>query len=452
MRTKLFLSFATVIIIALISNLIFKWLITKDFNDYVAANETQNISWVVSTVQDAYQTEGNGCGNLLYDAVHWGLMLGLYVEILDKDGNVVMDAKSVFSGHHSVMTRNMEDILKTGKKGEHYKDYPIMVNGSLLASVWIWPITGYGFPSLKENLFKKRGKHFLLISFLIAGGGAIILSVLFSVFLSTPLKRLIAATAKIGSGDFNVSIPVTTRDEIGDLASAFNFMASALRREDEQRKQIMSNIAHELRTPLTIMRANVEAVVDGVADENPGKCHTVIALEVERLTSIVQGIEDVARAEETFFRKPVYEEFTLVPFLRDMIEPFMAQAAQKGIFLTLSDAGNDIKIMGDKEKLSIIFHNLLSNAIKFTEKGGVTLSYEMSEAELIITVKDTGRGISDSEKPLVYNRYYRGKQSGGMGIGLAVVKELADVLNAKVSLQSSEGVGTAFSVRLPLMF
>ncbi|QWR76905.1 sensor histidine kinase [Candidatus Magnetomonas plexicatena] len=448
MRTKLFLSFSAVIITALISNLIFKWLITKDFNDYVAASETQNISWVLSTVQDAYETEGNKCGSLLYDAVHWGLMLGLYVEILDKDDNVVMDVKSVFSGPHSVMTQNMEDILKTGKKAEHYKDYPIKVDGNLVATVQISAITGYGYAALKERLFKTRGKYFLLISFLIAGGGAIILSVLFSVYLSKPLKRLIAATTKIGSGEFNVSIPVSTKDEIGDLASAFNFMASALRREDEQRKQIMSSIAHELRTPLTAMRANVEAAVDGVA-ESPAKCLNVIALEVERLTSLVQGIENAAKTEETFFKKPVYEEILIAPFLTDMIEPFVAQADKKGISITLSNADDDIKIMGDKEKLSIIFHNLLSNAVKFTDTGGVTVSYEVSWDELSVTVKDTGRGISDSEKPLIYNRYYRSKQSGGMGVGLAIVKELAEVLNGEVSFQSSVGVGTAFSVKLP---
>ncbi|MEO5356266.1 MAG: HAMP domain-containing histidine kinase [Nitrospirae bacterium YQR-1] len=450
MRTKLFLSFAAVIITALISNLIFKWLITKDFNDYVAANEAQNILWVVSTVQDAYHVKGERCENQLYDAVHWGLMLGLYVNITDKDGKVVMDVKSVFSGLHSAMTRSMEDILKTGKKGQQYKDYPIVIDGDLQATVRIWPVTGYGYPSLKEKLFKTRGKYFLLISFLIAGGGAVILSVLFSVYLSKPLKRLIAATAKIGGGEFNVHIPAATKDEIGDLARSFNFMASALRREDEQRKQIMSNIAHELRTPLTVMRANVEAAIDGVA-ESPQKCLSVIASEVERLASLVKGIEDAARAEETFFRKPVYEEFLITPFLRDMIEPFMAQAAKKGVYISLLNKDDTVKTIGDREKLSIILHNLLSNALKFTDAGSITASYEITAEHLVITVRDTGRGIADSEKPLVYNRYYSGKHSGGMGVGLAVVKELTEVLNGEVSLQSHIGKGSTFTVRLPLV-
>jgi two-component system sensor histidine kinase BaeS len=154
----------------------------------------------------------------------------------------------------------------------------------------------------KEMIFKKRGKTFLVLSFAIAGGGAVVLSLFFTLFLSRPLKKMRYAVESMADRDFSVRLPVTSHDEIGRLSESFNFMAEALEREEAIRKHLTSNIAHELRTPLSVMKANVEAMIDGVIDD-PDRGMKNIAAEVDKLIMLVQGIEDITRAEASFSQK-----------------------------------------------------------------------------------------------------------------------------------------------------
>jgi signal transduction histidine kinase len=288
MRTKLFLAFLFIIILAFISNIVFERLILKDFEDFLSGTEEDRIYWIMASVEGSYRDDTWNRPKL-YETLHWGLMLGLESYVVDADGNQVLSSAEVLFHMDSGMRKRMDAFLKLPSGKGEYTWYPLYVEGKEIGKFYLRPLERIGLTPLKEEIFRRRGKEFLIISFLIAGGGALILFVLFTIFLSNPIRRLTVSAEKIANGDFSVHEPVRhkrVRDEIDRLAETFNYMAEALRREDALRKHLTSNIAHELRTPLTIIKGNLEAVEDGIITDSQAVISD-IRTEIERIVSLV---------------------------------------------------------------------------------------------------------------------------------------------------------------------
>jgi two-component system sensor histidine kinase BaeS len=329
--------------------------------------------------------------------------------------------------------------------------YPLYVTGEEIGKLYVRPIEKLGLMPLREEMFRKRGREFLIISFLIAGGGALFLSVLFSMFLSNPIRRLTRSAEKIAEGDFSVPGPRAhkkLKDEIDRLTESFNYMAEALRREDALRKHLTSNIAHELRTPLTVIRGNLEAIEDGIISD-PNIAMKNINSEIERLISLVEGIEDITRAEASFFKRGNMEEISLKEFIGSIAEGMKKIIESKGLHLKLD--GPAMTVETYPEKLHIMLKNLLTNAYKFTDTGGITVTWGKGHSEsdggFYIAVEDTGKGIAEGELAKIFDRFYKGKDSGGKGLGLAIVKELADVIGGTVEVDSSLNKGTRITIK-----
>lgn len=448
MRTKLFFSFIAVIMIALVSNLIFERFIVKDFEDYVRSSEEDKLYWVLASVEGSYSGSGwNERG--LHDAVHWAIMLGLDVKISDGSGRVLANSRDVMSMLSSSMRRRMQGIVDLESAKGEYESYPLYVEGEEIGTMYARPFKRIGSISEKEELFKSRGKNFLIISFLIAGGGAIMVAIFFSLFLSRPLNRMKKAVESLAKGDFSVRVPAgSKKDELGRLARSFNFMAEAMQREEALRKHLTSNVAHELRTPLTIMKANVEAVIDGVVEDRDQGLEN-IRIEVEKLIRLVEGIEDITKAEASFFSRKEYEEIDLPRFLSRVVARLTPLALEKGLAMRLS-SDRDVKVLSDPDKLERIAENILTNAIKNTGSGEIVVNYGTGRDMFYIEVRDTGSGIPEDKTRLVFRRFYRGEESGGIGLGLAIVKELVEVMGGQIDLKSKVGEGTVFTVWLPL--
>jgi two-component system sensor histidine kinase BaeS len=281
----------------------------------------------------------------------------------------------------------------------------------------------------------------------LAGGGAVLLSIFFTLFLSRPLKKMREAVEAMANRDFSVRMPVMSHDEIGSLSESFNFMAEALEREETLRKHLTSNIAHELRTPLSVMKANVEAMLDGIIEDNVRGMKNVQA-EVEKLIRLVQGIEDITKAEASFFARKEYVTVALRDFLAAIGEKMMPLASAKGLEIKISDA-RDVNVHTDADKLERILQNILSNAIKNTREGGIVIDYGTKNEMFFVGVKDTGSGIGKEELELIFKRFYHGPESGGLGLGLAIVKELLDVMGGRIDVESRVGKGSTFTIWLP---
>jgi two-component system OmpR family sensor kinase/two-component system sensor histidine kinase BaeS len=237
------------------------------------------------------------------------------------------------------------------------------------------------------------------------------------------------------------------KDEIDRLTDSFNYMAEALRREDSLRKHLTANIAHELRTPLTVIKGSLEAIEDGIMSDTE-KVMKNIRSEIQRIISLVEGIEDITSAEASFFKKGTLEEIDLKEFVESMAGGMRKIIEEKGLYLRTD--GSPVVVKTYPEKLHIILKNLLANAYKFTDKGGITISWDEyrrnESAGFYLSVEDTGKGIGKDELSRVFDRFYKGSTSAGKGLGLAIVRELTEVIGGKVEVESKTDQGSRFTV------
>jgi len=459
MRTKLFLSFILIIFLALLSNVVFERLTLRDFDEFVRGTKEDQIYWIMASIEGSY-IDGRWDMEHLNMALHWGLMLGFETYVEDPSGKQILSSTEVLLSLNPNMFKRMLSILELPTGKGKYVWYPLYVKGREIGKLYARPLKRLGAIALKEDIFRNRGREFLISSFLIAGGGAIFLSVLFTLYLSTPIRRLNAAAEKIAQGDLSVEIPRLHRpfgnlysalkchDEMDRLTDTFNYMAEALRREDALRKHLTSNVAHELRTPLAIIRVNLEAIEDGIITDTRTVINNINS-EIQRLISLVEGIEDITRAEASFFQKGTLTEIDLREFIETITSGMSKMIEEKGLFIRTE--GPSVTVETYPEKLHIILKNLLTNAYKFTHSGGITVRWNRYRKDsggtgFYITVEDSGKGITAGDISRIFERFYKGKDSGGRGLGLAIVKELAEVIGGRIEVESTPDIGSRFTV------
>lgn len=448
MRTRFFVAFLVVIAMALLSNVIFRSLIVEDFEEYARSGSEDQLYLVLAAVEGSRMEEGTWDHTQLMDAVHWAAMLGHDVEVRDQGGAVLLATNHVLRHLSPAMKRRMDAIVDLDAPVGEFEDYPLYSGGEEIGTLRVRPLIRRGLQVQKEAIFKRRVSEFLGSSFVIAGGGAIFLAVALSMFLSMPIRRLRQAAARVASGDLSVRInPTNAADEIGQLGRSFDQMVESLEREEAIRKRLTANIAHELRTPLTVMRTQIEAISDGVIAPTPETIDT-LAGEVHRLVRLVEGIEDITRAEASIFKQPLNECIELASLMDGIAQAMSVAFGRKGLTLELS--GPDIDVVSDAEKLEVIIRNLLNNALQHVQHGKVSVSWGPQAGGFFFKIGDTGSGIPPEELPMLFKRFFKGSSSSGTGIGLSIVQELLDALGGKIEVESELGKGTTFTVRMPL--
>jgi two-component system sensor histidine kinase BaeS len=329
-----------------------------------------------------------------------------------------------------------------GRKAEgNYIPYPLFLGGEQIGHLEV----SFLRPQ-KEGLFISRSNELLLISLVVLGGVAILLSVVFSKMLTNPIKGLTKAAADISGGNLKSRVSITGKDEIARLADAFNRMAHSLQVQESLRRKMTSNIAHELRTPISAIRGELEAMIDGLIPVDPESLHSLHA-EIERLRKIIEGIEELSQAEASS-RYMLKKIFGARSFLSAILGRLKLLFDEKGVSLDL-DCDEAVTINADPDRFSQIIINLLSNALKATGTGGrVWIKVSRLPQSAVIQVCDTGKGIKQEDLSFIFERFYRGEK-GGLGIGLTIVKELVDAHGGSIEVQSMEGEGTIFRIELP---
>ncbi|MBI4844763.1 MAG: HAMP domain-containing histidine kinase [Nitrospirae bacterium] len=454
MRTKLFLAFALVIFLAILSNIVYKDLIIRDFNDYLLGTEEDRIYWIIASIEGSYMGNEWNMAHLS-NSIHWGIMSGFESYVEDPWGNVVISSTEVLSELTPNMLKRMNAFFKLPYGYGEFIWYPLYLEGDEIGRLYIRPLERVGPIPMKEEIFRKRGAKFLALSFLIAGGGALFLSIILTITLSKPIRQLTKSAEDIAKGDFSARAPsqsgkglIHFSDEIDKLTETFNYMAEALRREDALRKHLTSNIAHELRTPLTIIKGNLEAIEDGIISD-PGTVIKNINSEIQRLISLVEGIGDITSAEASFFKKGEPQEVNLKEIVLSITDGMKELIEGKG--LSLKTEGPSMNVRTYKDKLLIIFKNLLTNAYRFTPKGGITVNWDACAEDgkngFYLAIEDTGPGISEENLAKIFERFYKGSESDGSGLGLAIVKELVDVMGGKIYVESAPGSGSRFTIK-----
>jgi two-component system sensor histidine kinase GlrK len=272
--------------------------------------------------------------------------------------------------------------------------------------------------------------------------------------ITRPLTRLTEGTRRVARGEFQ-PVPRTTRDEIGQLARAFNEMGRSLQRSAEQRAEMMQHISHEIRIPLQTIHSAYYLLAEqirGPINERQRDLLTTIRRNVDRIADFSNQFLDLARIEAGKM------EFTLVQTdLRAVVEAAVANAkpAAAAAGITLLDSLQMCPpVEADPLRLEQALGNLLSNAVKYSEAGGtVTVRCGPVDDAVIISIQDTGIGISQEDLPHVFTKFFRASQGrtkrSGTGLGLALVKAIVDHHRGTVTVESVKGEGSTFIIRLP---
>lgn len=284
--------------------------------------------------------------------------------------------------------------------------------------------------------------------------------------LTKPIQALQAGTQRVGEGSYE-TVVVSSNDEIADLTRAFNMMSDKLKQLDEMRMQMMSEISHEMRTPLQVIKAGCYSIIH--AKDGPQLTQRqrdavgMIHQATNRINSFVNSFLDIAKMEAGLM-KFNFEKINIVDLLTPLIQEAQLIAQTRQINL-IFNAVEVPQFMIDKERMSQAFSNLLSNALKYTPDSGSiivnigdtdsTMVSKTSKGAIKIEVQDTGVGIPEADMGKLFNKFYQAKNvplvnEKGSGLGLALVKHVTEAHGGKVSVKSQVGLGSLFTIILPI--
>jgi signal transduction histidine kinase len=270
------------------------------------------------------------------------------------------------------------------------------------------------------------------------------------------LKIFSATAEKVTSPPFqNQLILDPIYQEFIQLTKAFNTMLERLQKNFEGQRHFVDHAAHEMQTPLTVLQANIEVTLQKARTIDEYREALLTNLEqVERLGTLTRSLLTLARLSDD--RSPVQlAPLELAPLVQDLVNELMLLADDQQILLTLESQPVPL-VLGDVERLKQLLINLLDNAIRYTSPGGtVVVRMGLKEDYVTIAVEDTGAGIEPEHLPRLFDRFYRAdtsrvKASGGTGLGLPIVKEIAEGHSGAVTVQSEIGRGSVFTLFLPV--
>lgn len=290
----------------------------------------------------------------------------------------------------------------------------------------------------------------LLAALVIALATAVIVALALSARIATPVTRLVEAARRIASGHYAERVAASSQDEVGELAESFNAMAGSLEATERRRLELVGDVAHELRTPLATLDGYLEGLQDGVVAANP-ETWTLLRRETGRLSRLVADLSELWRAEAHELPLSI-EVADAAQVAGDVIEQFRPQAEARSLTLK-SDLPAGLLIRADRDRLAQIVANYVSNAIRYSPDGAqVSVVGRRSATEIVLSVSDTGPGLTAEQRAHVFERFYRidpsrSRALGGAGIGLAIVRALAGAMGGRAWAESDgPGTGSTFSV------
>jgi len=435
----------TVALISALSNL----LINRQFTRYVADQQRSKSQQLVRDIGRQY------VGRWDADALHiigMGAMYeGYLIRVEDGDRNVVWATEEHDSTSCAQMMADITSRMKKSVNGAFTSTETPLLSGG--APVGYATVTYYGPYFLSDSEF--RFLSTLNRVLLTVGGASLLLSLAVGLLsarrLIAPILRAAKAAKRMAGGDYRERIDVRTNArETDELIQSVNHLAESLGTQEALRRRLISDVAHELRTPLTTVGTHMEAMIDGVWAPTPERlqsCHE----ELLRLSALVGDMESLARIEGAprLEKRPV----ELRALADSALAGFQAQFPEKKLHASAS--GGPVEIPADPDRLRQVLINLIANAVKYTPEGGKIEVRVWEDARFAgFTVSDTGCGISEKDLPHVFERFYRADQSrsrlsGGSGIGLAIVKSIAEAHGGTAAAESRVGEGSSFTVSLP---
>ena len=272
--------------------------------------------------------------------------------------------------------------------------------------------------------------------------------------MTQPLRDMAAAARRMETGDYSTRVHVTTHDEVGQLAVAFNRMSGELANLERTRRDLVANVSHELKTPIAAIRAHLENLLDGVERPDP-RTLEVMLVQTERLGRLVEQLLDLSRLESG--EMPLERREVEVDDVVTRVVSEISVARHAGDVRINREIPGDLPpLNADPERLHQVLFNLVDNAVRFTPPGGeVTIAAQRRDGVVEVRVTDTGVGIAPEHLPRLFERFYRvdparSREDGGTGIGLAIARSVVEAHGGHITAESQPGRGSMFTFELPI--
>lgn len=342
-------------------------------------------------------------------------------------------------------------LAGNSSNGDYFAKRAIVVDGQTVG--WVALVPFQRVTAAADVRFQER--QLRAISLIAAAG--LILTALATWWLSrvllTPLRQITSATHRLMSGEYDCRIEVSSRDELGLLAQHFNRLAQKLQRNEKIRRDFMADISHELRTPLALLRAELEAIEDGVRQFTP---RTIGSLQkkVTALTTLVNDLSDLCVSDAGALAYRMFE-VDLVSAVSSTVESFQAGFDAKGIAVTQESQKPLILITGDEFRLHQLVSNLLENSLKYTNPGGrvkIVLDVELQWA--VLEASDSEPGVPEDALDQLFDRFYRVSRADGInsgtGLGLTISRNIVEAHGGRIVARKSDLGGLSVRVYFPL--
>lgn len=274
--------------------------------------------------------------------------------------------------------------------------------------------------------------------------------------LTKPLALMSEAAGCMAKGDFSRRIPVTTDDEVGELAVAFNEMTDSLIKLEATRRSFVANVSHELKTPMTTIGGFIDGIIDGtIPKEKLSEYLNIVSNEVKRLSRLVQSMLSLSKLEAGDMKVNL-TEFDLSNKLIEIVVSLQQRIEAKQLSIVGLDELPKQTVVADMDLLHQVIYNLVDNAVKFTDNNGrISFKIQSTKNRVYFSVRNTGLGIDTKDLPHVFERFYKTDRSrsaikDSTGLGLYIAKTIIDIHHGKITVESMPSEYTEFSFYIPI--
>ncbi|MEP6973107.1 MAG: HAMP domain-containing sensor histidine kinase [Actinomycetota bacterium] len=338
-----------------------------------------------------------------------------------------------------------------------YASVPVVTSGQVVELVYaVRAAVGRGAIARVGETFRFLTDFWwqFLLAGALAAGIALVVARWLARGMTQPLRDMAAAAHRMETGDYSTRVLTRSRDEVGQLATAFNRMSAELENLEQSRRDLVANVSHELKTPIAAIRAHLENLLDGVEQPEPRTMQVMLS-QTERLGRLIEQLLELSRLESG--ELPLQrEEIPLAPLVAQVLSEIEMARSDRGVVVE-SELPNDLpSIDADRERVHQVLFNLVDNAVRFTPSGGaVTVSAYRHNGSVEVKVADTGVGIPPEHLPRLFERFYRAdparsRDDGGTGIGLAIARSVVEAHGGHIRAESELGQGSVFTFDLPV--
>lgn len=417
----------------------------QHFQSYTRENVQRVADGTAAAIADGYeQSNGDWYGGALSAATSASSLYdSVYLQVRTIDGTIVYDDRA----------NDVLGSVDVKEDGSNVASAPIMVDGEKVGTVLVRVPGSETLLSKFDEDFRDKSYNAMIFAAVIALIIAMVMGAIFARTIAAPVKKITNAAKALKEGDYSARTGMTGSDEIARLGNMFDLMADSVESNRKLERRLVTDVAHELRTPLMAIQSTVEAMIDGVFKPDAERLETLNS-EVQRLSRLVDALLKLSRLESR--TKPIEQKkVDLTEMLSSVVQTHQAYIHDAGLNLEF-EYDPHVYVFGDADLLRQATANLISNAVRYTPEGG-TITIMARKGDLMgqIVVKDTGIGLTPEEAKLVFQRFWRAdsgraRATGGLGIGLSVVKEIVEQHNGWVRVEGRPNEGACFTIYIPL--